>query len=116
MSGHSSHSGPGHETIDVTFKHTIWLIPVCILLLVAYVAVCWFGATASLTREMTRKQGIGAEAGAETLKAFRAHEDSTMHEYGWKDKDKGVVQMPIDQAMKMMTAKIPNDTAKAQAR
>ena len=102
MSGHSSHGGPGHETVDVTFKHTIWLIPVCILVLVAYVAVCWFGATASLTREMTRKQGIGAEAGAETLKAFRAHEDSTMHEYGWKDKDKGVVQMPIDHAMEMM--------------
>ena len=95
-----SHGSAGHETVDVTFKYAIWLIPVCMILLVVYVAVCWFGATASLTREMARKQTMGAEAGAAPLKEFRDHEDSSMHQYGMKED--GKVSMPIDHAMEMM--------------
>jgi len=102
MSGHSAHQGPGHETVDVTFNQAIWLIPLSMILLATYVIVCWFGATASLSREMARKQSMGAEAGHMPLTAFRTHEDSSMHEYAWKDKDKGVVKIPIDEAMKMM--------------
>ena len=102
MSGHSSHSGPGHETTDVTFNQGIWLIPLSMILLITYVLVCLFGATSSLSREMARKQTMGAEAGHEALAAFRAHEDSSMHEYGWMDKDKGMVKIPIEHAMEMM--------------
>ena len=101
MSGHSSH-GPGHEKTDVTFNKGIWLIPLSMILLLTYVGVCLFGATSSLSREMARKQTMGAEAGHAQLTGLREHEDSTMHEYGWMDKDKGMVKIPIEHAMEMM--------------
>ena len=103
MSGNSSHhNGPGHETVDVTFNRGIWLIPLSMLILATYVVVCWFGATASLSREMALKQSMGAEASHTQLSGLRAHEDSTMHEYGWADKEKGTVKIPIEHAMEMM--------------
>jgi hypothetical protein len=37
------------------------------------------------------------------LQAFRAREDSVLHSYGWIDKDKGIVRIPIDEAMRILT-------------
>ncbi len=62
MSGHSSRKiGEGHEQ-DLRFARVFWIIPVSMILLVAYVAVCWFGAKSSLKGEMSRKQFQSMEA------------------------------------------------------
>src|SRR5689334_704243 len=36
------------------------------------------------------------------LKAIREEEERTLHSYGWVDKPKGVVRLPIDRAMDLM--------------
>jgi hypothetical protein len=36
------------------------------------------------------------------LAAFRAREDSVLHSYGWMDKEKGVVRIPIEEAMRLL--------------
>lgn len=36
------------------------------------------------------------------LQAFRAREDSVLHSYGWIDQDKGIVRIPIDEAMRIL--------------
>jgi len=39
------------------------------------------------------------------LKAVRAAEDETLNSYGWVDQQKGVVRIPINQAMDMVVKK-----------
>lgn len=39
------------------------------------------------------------------LKAFRAEEEARLNSYGWVDRQKGVVHIPIEQAMKELAAK-----------
>ncbi len=46
------------------------------------------------------------------LKAFREAEDETLNTYGWVDKQKGIVRVPISQAMEMVVKKgLPVRTA-----
>ena len=35
------------------------------------------------------------------LRDLRASEDAVLHSYGWVDKDRGIVRIPIDEAMKL---------------
>ena len=62
MSGSSHPIGEGHEK-DLGFGRVFWIIPVSMVLLLAYVAVCWFGAKSSLKGEMSRKQIQGEDGG-----------------------------------------------------
>jgi hypothetical protein len=41
----------------------------------------------------------------EDLRKFRAEEEARLHSYGWIDRSKGIVHIPIDQAMKEVTQK-----------
>jgi hypothetical protein len=100
MSG-AAHGG-GHEKTDFTFKHTIWIIPVSMVLLVAYVVTVWFWSTASLSREMVRKEKQGAAFGKEALHELRAREDSILGGYGWRDDAKTAVRIPVTRAMELL--------------
>lgn len=98
MSGHSSHGA--HEA-DLGFDRVLYIIPVSMALLVAYVCICLFTASASLSTEMNRKQARGAVMLHKPLDAFRAHEDSSMHGYAM-DSENNTVKIPIEHAMEMM--------------
>jgi hypothetical protein len=37
-----------------------------------------------------------------TLAAFRAQEDALLTGYGWAEKDKGIVRIPVDEAMRIV--------------
>lgn len=41
----------------------------------------------------------------EDLRKFRAEEEARLHSYGWVDRSKGIVHIPIDQAMKEVAQK-----------
>jgi|WetSurMetagenome_2_1015567.scaffolds.fasta_scaffold1072634_2 hypothetical protein len=118
MSGYASRGVDSHESGDFTFNCTLWLIPAGMILLAVLVVVCWLSATASLTREMERKQTLGAEAVSVPLSAFQAQEDSSLRSYGMKDG--GMAQIPIDRAMKLMVMESigpnPADSAPAKAK
>jgi hypothetical protein len=120
MSGHSPHHPKGglpYETQEPNFKIIIAIIPVCVLLVIVYTLVCYFGASTSLSREMVAKQTYGAEMASKKLDAFEAKEDSSMHSYGWMDKKKGMVKIPIDEAMHMMVEKsAPSNASSLKAR
>lgn len=100
MSGDNSHGG-GHEQ-DVNPRAALWVIPLSAFLLVAYVVTGWFWGTASLSREMAIKQAGGAEPMREGFKAFGAQEDEILSQYKWKDKEKGLVQIPVERAMDLV--------------
>ncbi len=60
MSGNHSHNGPAHESTDASFKKAMWIIPLSMVFLVAFVALCWFGATKTLKHEINSKQVAGS--------------------------------------------------------
>ncbi len=41
---------------------------------------------------------------AQQFQLFRAGEEQTLHSYGWVDKNRGVVRIPIDRAMQLIVA------------
>ncbi|HEX9445099.1 MAG TPA: hypothetical protein VGA73_13320 [Candidatus Binatia bacterium] len=43
--------------------------------------------------------------GAEELGRMRAEEDAALHSYGWVDRERGVVRIPIDAAMQALVKK-----------
>lgn len=55
----------------------------------------------SLQRQLPQGGAIlqGFEEAASDLKQLRAEEDALLNHYEWADKGKGVVRIPIDQAM-----------------
>ena len=61
MNRHTAHGG-GHET-DLGFGRVLLIVPFSMVVLVLYVAICWFGASSSLKSEMARKQVQTADAG-----------------------------------------------------
>ena len=58
----NSSSGPKYETQEFNFKMLLWGVPIGIVLVAAYVGICWFGAKKSLNAEMSKKQFQSMEA------------------------------------------------------
>jgi hypothetical protein len=55
-------------------------------------------------------------ASGEALKALRATEDAVLTTYGWVDKSKGIVHIPIDRAMDLLLQRGLPTRAPQQAR
>ena len=50
------------------------------------------------------------------LEDLRAHEDSVLTSYGWVDRDRGIVRIPIDRAMELAAqGSAPNMTPSPEA-
>ncbi len=43
--------------------------------------------------------------GPEDLRDLRAREDAILHDYGWIDREKGIVRIPIERAMELLVQK-----------
>ncbi len=43
--------------------------------------------------------------GPQDLKNLRAREDAILHNYGWIDREKGIVRIPIERAMELLVQK-----------
>lgn len=43
--------------------------------------------------------------GAEELRRMRAEEDAALHSYGWIDRERGIVRIPIEAAMQELAGK-----------
>jgi hypothetical protein len=85
---------------------------------VAAVIVCLiFAALVWKTRQYTTPPPLGAERAAERARALaelRAAEADALHNVGWIDQGKGVVRLPIADAMKLAEREWQNP-AKARA-
>ena len=106
----------GHEVSDINSKRVarvgIALATVIALaLLVTYGLFHYFysGETRtrplpsplSYSREPTPEPRLSVEPGEE-LKTLRSEEDAMLKSYGWIDRDKGVVRIPIDRAIEIL--------------
>jgi hypothetical protein len=99
---HAAHAHGAHEMSDATFNVAVWIIPGSMLIVAFFALVCYFYTASALTHEMTWKEAHGAEIDAQTLTAFEAKEGASMHRYQMNKTNKGMVQIPIEQAMALM--------------
>ena len=106
----------GHEVSDINPKRVAMVglalaTVIALALLVTYGLFHYFysGETRtrplpsplSYSREPTPEPRLSVEPGEE-LKTLRSEEDAMLKSYGWIDRDKGVVRIPIDRAIEIL--------------
>ena len=106
----------GHEVSDINSKRVARVglalaTVIALALLVTYGLFHYFysGETRtrplpsplSYSREPTPEPRLSVEPGEE-LKTLRSEEDAMLKSYGWIDRDKGVVRIPIDRAIEIL--------------
>ena len=103
MSEHESESSCCGRGFSVTFA----VVLVCLI----FAALVW------KTRQYTTPAPLGAERAAERMKALAELRDAdaqALNNVGWVDQQKGVVRLPIADAMKLTESRAENP-AKARA-
>jgi hypothetical protein len=120
---HPTHSGvpgggPGHERRDVDVGAVIRFAWGLLGLIVVTLAVSW-GIDVVLDRHQAAisppASPLAGQYGPQEppaprlqvdplgdLERLRASEDAVLQDYGWVDRQKGVVRLPIEQAMKLL--------------
>jgi len=118
----------GHEVSDINSKRVARVglalaTVIALALLVTYGLFHYFysGETRtrplpsplSYSREPTPEPRLSVEPGEE-LKTLRSEEDAMLKSYGWIDRDKGVVRIPIDRAIEILAERgLPVRAAKS---
>jgi len=118
----------GHEVGDINPKRVAMVglalaTVIAVSLLVTYGLFYYFyrGETRkrpvpsplSYSREPTPEPRLSVEPG-EDLKTLRSEEDAMLKSYGWIDRDKGVVHIPIDRAIEILAERgLPVRAAKS---
>jgi len=121
-------AGSGHEVSDINPKRVAMVglalaTVIALALLVTYGLFHYFysGETRtrplpsplSYSREPTPEPRLSVEPGEE-LKTLRSEEDAMLKSYGWIDRDKGVVRIPIDRAIEILAERgLPVRAAKS---
>ncbi|HWI28289.1 MAG TPA: hypothetical protein VN668_15045 [Stellaceae bacterium] len=99
-----------YETQDVRLM-VVGVLALLILALLVIVPLILRGAYPAALADANRKQTVIPPspllqtAPAADLRAFRAEEEARLDSYGWVDRDKGIVHIPIARAMKEVVAK-----------
>jgi len=104
--------GPGHETSDVNVwaigKFGVALVALCVISLLMLLGLFKYFQSQEATRttNVVEPQMFPQPRLQQTpvldLRAIRAEEDQVLNSYGWVDQPKGVVRIPISQAIDML--------------
>jgi hypothetical protein len=95
---HHSENG-GHELSDFSWTTVLWLIPISVIIMLVFFAVCIYWFKGAKDHEIAHKQ---AEFIPAELKAYHAEEDEILTSYKVLDKDKGRIRIPIARAMELV--------------
>ena len=113
MDEHNGVRGPGHETTDINVwavgKFAIALVGVMTVSLVLLFGLMRYfqsRETAEVVKpiepvKMFPQPQLQVKP-IPDLKEFHAEEDKVLNSYGWVDQPKGVVRIPIDQAIDVL--------------
>jgi hypothetical protein len=111
---HHSPNGAGHEQSEVSVRLIVvslaGLAVVTFLVFVLVVGIFRYFYDSDKTGEARRQAVIPPEprievAPYEQLQQLRAKEDHILNSYAWVDKENGVVRVPIDRAIDLLSAK-----------
>ena len=116
--------GPGHETSDVNVwavgKFMVGLAVVCLISLTLLLGLVKFFQSEQADPQAVKVDPVKLfpqpqlqRTPAVDLRAVRAEEDKLLNGYAWVDPEKGLVRIPIDQAIDIL-AKRGMPTPKGQ--
>jgi hypothetical protein len=105
---HHSENG-GHEMSDFSWTTVLWLLPISVLILLVFFAVCisWFKSAKD--RELDEKQAMYV---ATELNELHAKENEILSSYKILDKNTGRYQIPIARAMELIAQEHQNVAGK----
>ncbi len=108
-SAHGHGDSVGHESTDFNWTLVLWSLPVGAFILLAFTYICLFFFRGYKDDELHR-----AQSKLETiqLNVLRAEENEVLTSYKMIDASKGLVQIPIAQAMEVVVAEHANSTGK----
>jgi hypothetical protein len=107
----------GHEERDTNIRAILWFAVslvatlVVVLLVVNWVFRAFPKPEAEISAPLSAVPGAVAQLppeprlqvnAPEDLKKLREEEDSVLNSYGWVDKQKGIVRIPIDRAIEIL--------------
>jgi hypothetical protein len=109
----------GHELSDVNPKRILWFgiglaLVIGTVVLVSYGLFNYFYRTETRRRPPPSPLSYGVEPPPEPrlltkpgadLAAMRAEEDQILGSYGWIDRERGIVRVPIDRAIMLLAQK-----------
>jgi hypothetical protein len=106
--------GPGHETSDINVwaigKFGIGLVAICVISLLMLLGLFKYFQSqeeTATTPKVEPRQIFPQPQLQQTpvldLRAIRAEEDQVLNSYGWVDQPKGVVRIPIAQAIDILS-------------
>ncbi|MGE5853214.1 MAG: hypothetical protein ACM35E_08760 [Deltaproteobacteria bacterium] len=109
----------GHELSDVNPKRILWFgiglaLVIGTVVLVSYGLFNYFYRTETRRRPPPSPLSYGVEPPPEPrlltkpgadLAAMRAEEDQILGSYGWIDRERGIVRLPIDRAITLLAQK-----------
>jgi hypothetical protein len=121
---HVPNAGPGHETTDVNVwavgKFMVGLAVVCLISLTLLLGLVKFFQSEQADPQAVKVDPVKLfpqpqlqRTPAVDLRAVRAEEDKLLNGYAWVDPEKGLVRIPIDQAIDIL-AKRGMPTPKGQ--
>ncbi len=102
---HSHERGITHETADLNYRAAMWIIPLGLVLLFAFLITFYFWYRGQESSHMITKQGF-TEPFRE-LQIQRAEEAEALNRFGWADRDAGIAQVPITIAMEIQVRRHP---------
>ncbi len=109
----------GHENRDASVRSIVWTLAgvaagAALSFLLVY-GIFWYLADHPLTTAPPNPMAVGDQQippspiindhPAVELKDLHQYEDSLLNTYGWTDKQKGIVRIPIDRAMQLQLQK-----------
>jgi hypothetical protein len=112
----ASSASAGHELSDLNPNKIFWS-GVGLAIVIALVVVMMYGLFHYFYRSETRRRpppsplSFGAEPPPEPrlltrpgadMAALRAEEDQILNSYGWIDRERGIVRVPIDRAIALL--------------
>jgi hypothetical protein len=113
---HQSPNGAGHEQSEVSVRLIVvslaFLAVTTAIVLVLVVGIFRYfydtnrtGEVEKLTRPVIPPEPRIEVAPYEQYQRLRAQEDHVLNSYAWVDKENGVVRVPIDRAIDLLSAK-----------
>jgi len=110
----ASPTAPRHEVADVSGRRIVWTAAALAMMLVVVALAAW--AVLSVLRSGSRQDASPPRAAAarmpsprlqtapsSDLDALREEKRAMLSEYRWLDRDSGVVRIPIERAMELLT-------------
>jgi hypothetical protein len=123
---HSLHPRGGHETVDVNvwavYKFAIALVALCVIALLLLFGLMRFFQAREATMQAPTIDPVKVfpepqlqKTPVQDLQAVRTEEEKMLSGYGWVDPQKGLVRMPIDQAIDVLAKRGLPSRAQAPA-